>query len=244
MRARREFAHGKRLASGNTEMIWGWGTAAGQIRARRRAGLIVAGACLRSETKALEIGCGTGMFTAMFAESGAKLVAVDISPDLLEKARKRGLDKDQVRFIEMRFEDPNLYGPFDAVIGSSVLHHLDVPRALAKIYEVLRPGGYVVFTEPNMFNPQVFFERAFSFLPCFSYVSPDETAFVRWRLHALLLQSGFEDVKITPFDWLHPATPVPLIGFVRKVGGLLEKIPAVREFAGSFYIRCRRSMAG
>ena len=244
MRAKREFAHGKRLASDDTETIWGWGSQAGQIRARRRADLIATGVCLRPGTTALEIGCGTGMFTAMFAESGAKLVAVDISPDLLEKARKRGLDKDQVQFIEMRFEDPNLYGPFDAVIGSSVLHHLDVPRALAKIYEVLRPGGYVAFTEPNMFNPQVFFERAFSFLPCFSYVSPDETAFVRWWLRGLLLQTGFVEVGITPFDWLHPTTPVPLIGFVRKLGGLLEKIPAVREFAGSLYIRCRRPAAG
>lgn len=243
-RIEREIHHGKRLASGDTEKIWGWGTPAGQIRARHRADLIVAGACLRPETIALEIGCGTGMFTAMFAESSAKIVAVDISQDLLEKARKRGLEKDQVRFINMRFEDANLYGPFDAVIGSSVLHHLDVPRALAKIYEVLRPGGYLAFAEPNMINLQVFCERAFSFLPYFFYVSPNETAFMRWRLHVLLLQTGFEEVEITPFDWLHPATPVPLISTVRKLGWLLEKIPAVREFAGSLYIRCRRPITG
>nr|MBC8392343.1 hypothetical protein [Deltaproteobacteria bacterium] len=68
-RIEREIHHGKRLASGDTEKIWGWGTPAGQIRARHRADLIVAGACLRPETIALEIGCGTGMFTAMFAES-------------------------------------------------------------------------------------------------------------------------------------------------------------------------------
>jgi SAM-dependent methyltransferase len=240
MRAKHEFAHGKRLASGDTEAIWGWGTPAGRIRSKRRADLITKGACLRHGTTALEIGCGTGMFTAMFAENGAKLVAVDISPDLLEKARNRGLAKDRVQFIKMRFEDANLYGPFDAVIGSSVLHHLDVPRALAKIHKLLRPGGYMAFAEPNILNPQVFCERTFSFLPCFSYVSPDETAFVRWRLRGLLLQTGFDKVEITPFDWLHPATPVSLIGFVRKLGGLLEKIPAICEFAGSLFIKCRR----
>ena len=166
IRAKRGVLHGKKLASGNTEAIWEWGTAAGRMRAKRRSDLFTSGACLGPETKALEIGCGTGMFTSMFAESGAKIVAVDISPDLLIKAEARRLAKDQVQFTEMRFEDAELYGPFDAVIGSSVLHHLDVPRALARIYELLRPGGHVAFAEPNMLNPQVFCERAFSFLPC------------------------------------------------------------------------------
>ena len=34
---------------------------------------------------------------------------------------------------------------FDAVIGSSVLHHLDIEKALSEIYRVLRPGGVISF---------------------------------------------------------------------------------------------------
>jgi SAM-dependent methyltransferase len=180
------------------------------------------------------------MFTEMFADSGAKLVAVDISPDLLEKAKRRGLAEDQVEFIESQFEDVVLYGPFDAVIGSSVLHHLDIPKALGRIYDLLKPGGYASFAEPNMLNPQVFCERAFSFLPYFSHISPDETAFVRWSLQSLILQVGFDEVNITPFDWLHPSTPVSLINNVRKLGEVLEGIPAIREFAGSLHFCSRR----
>ena len=69
--------------------------------------------------------------------------------------------------------------------------------------------------------------------------SPDETAFVRRGLRRLLEHAGFTDVEITPFDWLHPSTPPSLIPFVRLAGQLAERLPGVREFAGSLYIRAR-----
>ena len=170
-----ELEHGKYLAAGSAEEIWGWGTPAGQERARRRAAVILEGASVTSSSRILEIGCGTGMFTAAFAKSRADIVAVDISPDLLAKAAERNLAR--VRFVQKNFEDCELEGPFDAVIGSSVLHHLDIERALPKIFNLLKPGGRLSFAEPNMLNPQVFCERHFRRF--FPYVSPDETAFVR-----------------------------------------------------------------
>ena len=240
--AEREIVHGERLAESDPELIWGWGTPAGRLRARRRAELIAAGAGLRPKVRALEIGCGAGMFTEMFAETGAQLVAVDISPDLLERARARGLPSGQVTFLEKRFEECDVDGPFDAVIGSSVLHHLDLQAALVKTRSLLKPGGRISFAEPNMLNPQVLLERKFRFLPCFRYVSLDETAFVRWHLHKILLRVGFVDIEIKPFDWLHPSTPPFLITAVDRVGRLLERTPGLREFAGSLYIGCCRPL--
>ena len=87
------------------------------------------------------------------------------------------------------------------------------------------------FAEPNMLNPQVFI--VMKFRRFFWYVSPDETAFSRFKLRARLERSGFTDVLIRPFDWLHPRTPVPLIGAVQSLGQVLEKGPVVREFAAS-----------
>jgi len=238
-RAEREILHGRHLAVLETETVWGWGTPAGQLRARRRADLIMEGARLAPGQRALEIGCGTGLFTQMFAGGGAQIVAVDISGELLEKARARNLPAAQVTFLEKRFEDCDVDGPFDAVIGSSILHHLDIDEALVNIRRLLKPGGVLSFAEPNMLNPQVYLERKFHYLPMFSYTSPDETAFVRWKFARLLARHGFQDISITPFDWLHPAVPRPLIGFVRGVGRLLERLPGVREFSGSLYIRAR-----
>ena len=240
-RTNHEIEHSKVLAQSDPELIWNWDTPAGRLRAKRRADLIIHGSKIGQGVKALEIGCGTGLFTEMFAQSGVNLLAVDISPDLLEKARKRNLPSDRVLFVEKRFENCDIDGPFDAVIGSSVLHHLDIETALKKIYGLLKPGGFMCFAEPNMLNPQVFVERKFRFLlPCLWYVSPDETAIIRWKHRDLLKKTGFEKIKIVPFDWLHPATPIPLIPLINKIGRLLEITPVFREFAGSLYIQCRR----
>ena len=50
-----EVEHGKYLAGGSAEDIWGWGTPAGRMRARRRAALIMGGAQLGPGSKAVEI---------------------------------------------------------------------------------------------------------------------------------------------------------------------------------------------
>ena len=242
-RAAREIEHGRLLAGDDPECVWGWGTPAGRLRAARRAELLARGAQLGPGVRALEIGCGTGTFTELFARTGANLVAVDISDELLSRARARQLDSSRVRFVCGRFEDLPTTSRFDAAIGSSVLHHLDLEPALARIRALVKPGGIVSFTEPNMLNPQVFLERHARFLGVFSYVSPDETAFVRWRLARVLARHGFEDITITPFDWLHPFTPAPLIALTTRLGAVLERLPAVREFAGSIHIRFRTPRA-
>jgi SAM-dependent methyltransferase len=238
-RAEHEIRHGEWLARHDPEKVWGWGTPAGLLRARRRADLIAEGAGLGPGTRALEVGCGTGTFTELFAQSGSSIVAVDISPDLLERARQRGLPPERVRFLARRFEDCDVEGPFDAVIGSSVLHHLDVLQALPRLRRVLKPGGWLSFAEPNYLNPQVFLERRFRFLPMFRYTSPDETAFVRWPFARMLRRAGFVEVSIVPFDWLHPHTPPRLIAAVRAAGRVIESVPGLCEFAGSLYIRAR-----
>lgn len=240
VKSEREIAHGSMIAGLDTERIWGWKTPAGRVRAVRRAEWIAANANLNAGRKVLEIGCGTGNFTEIFAKSGARIVAVDISPDLVQKAMLRGLPADRVIFIRKRFEDCDVDGPFDAVIGSSVLHHLDIAEALARIYELLKPGGVMSFAEPNMLNPQIMLQKNIPFIKARMGDSPDETAFFRWKLHTRLLKAGFEDVKILPCDWLHPAIPVSMIRAVVKAGGILERLPIIREFAGSLYIACCR----
>jgi SAM-dependent methyltransferase len=241
-RADREIKHGEWLALHDTEAVWGWGTPAGQLRAKRRSDLIVQGGRLGPGKRVLEIGCGTGNFTALFAESGANIVAVDISPDLLERARMRGLPPDRVVFLRKRFEECDIDGPFDAVIGSSILHHLDVVAALPLILRLLKPGGWFSFAEPNYLNPQVFLERKLRFLPVFQYTSPDETAFVRWPFARQLRAAGFIDAFILPFDWLHPRVPPKAIAAVSKLGAIIERTPVLREFSGSLYINARRPL--
>lgn len=234
IRYEQEIRHSRYLAQSEAESKWGWGTHAGKVRQRRRAMLIKEAAVLSKDHHILEVGCGTGLFTEQFAATGCRLLAVDLSPDLLAQARMRLQDRDNVCFELKPFEECHEIGSFDAIIGSSVLHHLNLHRALRNMFEMLRPGGRVAFAEPNHLNPQVFIERKCRRF--FPYVSPDETAFYRWQLERDLVTAGFSDVHIVPFDWLHPATPPALISFVAALGRLFEHLPVVREFSGSLLI--------
>ncbi|MFC1512834.1 class I SAM-dependent methyltransferase [Thermodesulfobacteriota bacterium] len=239
-RADNERVHGKNLARQDPEIIWGWASPAGRQRAERRAKLITKGARLGQGKNVLEIGCGTGYFTEIFAGSGARILGVDISPELVQLASERGLPPEMVRIEIKRFEECDLDGPFDAVIGSSILHHLELNDALSKIYNLLKPGGRFCFAEPNMLNPQIMAQKNIPWLKAAMGDSPDETAFFRWSLQKNLREAGFVDIVITPFDWLHPATPEFLIPLVSQIGRLLEKTPFLQEFAGSLIIQCTR----
>ena len=238
-RAKHEITHGEFLAARNTEVVWGWETPAGRIRAKRRAELVATAAGLKPGVRALEVGCGTGLFTEFFVKTGATIVAVDISPDLLEKAKSRDLPQERVQFLCQRFEDIDSQDPFDAIIGSSVLHHLAVESALDTVRNLLKPEGAMVFAEPNMLNPQIFAERTF-LRRRLKHISPDETAFVRWSLQKLLERMGFNEIILLPFDWLHPHTPRAMIPLASSIGNLLERLIILREFAGSLLIQCKR----
>lgn len=235
-RTAHEREHGKKLAQENPGVTWGWDTAAGKERAMRRAQLIIAGAQLSSSIRVLEIGCGTGIFTVRFAQTGAQIVAVDISEDLIAIAQTRQLPEKQVRFIAKPFEECDVEGPFDAIIGSSVLHHLDVEKALTKMFTLLKPCGRISFTEPNMLNPQIALQKNIPWLKKLSGDSPDETAFIRWKLKRVVSNAGFANISLTPFDWLHPAIPGTAINLVSRIGQTLESLPLIREFSGSIYI--------
>ena len=139
-RIQNEVQHGEKIAD-NAVNIWGWGTPAGKARADRRASYFIQHGNIIAGKKVLEIGCGTGEFTKRIAQTWADITAIDISPDLLEIARETTPNVN-VRFhiqnVEnLDFED----GSFDVVIGSSILHHLNLDPALKEIYRVLRSGG-------------------------------------------------------------------------------------------------------
>lgn len=239
IRLQHEIQHGKYLAAHGAGEIWGWETPAGKLRWQRRVKMLIAR--LRPGMQVLELGCGAGYFTQELARTGARIVAIDISPELLVQARNK------VHAENVTFCEENAYATsfapesFDAVVGSSVLHHLDVDRGLAELRRVLKPGASLHFTEPNMMNPQIAMQKNLPAVKRRMGDSPDETAFFRWTLRRRLEALGFDDVQIVPFDFLHPAVPAPLIPVVSAVGEVAERVPLVREISGSLHITARRS---
>jgi ubiquinone/menaquinone biosynthesis C-methylase UbiE len=230
-RIQTEIEHGKKL-SARAERIWNWEGAIGKARMERRVAFL--SGILRPGLKCLELGCGTGLFSEGLAKSGADLTSVDISADLLQKAKER---VPSVRFLERDacrsgFGDAS----FDAVVGSSILHHLDLDLSLIEIYRVLKPGGRVRFTEPNLANPHIFIQKTVPFVKERMGDSKYETAFIRGWLESKMRTAGFREIEIVPFDFLYPFLPDRWLDRMVRLNAVLERIPGLREIAGSLQI--------
>lgn len=233
-REKSEIEHGRKIAH-SAESIWNWTTHAGNMRAVRRAKLIIANGSIKPDQNILEVGCGTGLFTRLIYESAKpKITAIDISPDLIGLAK---IKNPELNFCiqsahNMTFNDDT----FDVIYGSSVLHHLEIEIAMKEIYRVLKKNGTICFAEPNIFNPQIFFQKHFLLLKTFMNDTKHETAINRWTFKKKLEAIGFNKCVISPFDFLHPYTPPIFSKHIESLGKALEKINFVREFAGSVLI--------
>ncbi len=233
-----ELNHGVKIAD-NAELIWGWDTPAGKKRAERRADYFINSGGIKKGKKILEIGCGTGLFTQKIARSGALINAIDISPRLIAKAKQNSM-AENINFSVMNAEKTSFENEtFDAVVGSSVLHHLNLKPILHEIKRILKKDGIMIFTEPNMLNPQIFIQKNVPFIKKLMGDTPEETAFFKWKLSRELRESEFTDIRILPFDFLHPWTPGFLINGVDAAGKLFEKIPIIKEIAGSLLIKAK-----
>ncbi len=234
-RIAKEVEHGRFLALRGAGEIWNWESAAGKLRWARRVRML--SSHLKPGMTVLELGCGTGSFTRELARSGADIIAIDVSPELLKIATANTAARNVQYQMQNAYALTYPEAAFDSVVGSSVLHHLELEAALRDMHRVLKPGGTIYFTEPNMLNPQIAAQKNIPWLKRKLGDSPDETAFFRWQLRRLLERVGYRNVQIDPFDFLHPKTPVALIDQVRAFGRFLETLPGISEFAGSLYIR-------
>jgi SAM-dependent methyltransferase len=112
----------------------------------------------------LDLGCGTGENLIPLVKRGAQVVAMDISPQLVELARRR-LASYQINGDAVTLQVGSAYDTglpdksVDVVFSMALLHHLDLPRARNEIYRILRPGGRFILREPIRFSRAVNFLR-------------------------------------------------------------------------------------
>jgi SAM-dependent methyltransferase len=145
----------------------------GPDRARRQARML--SSVLRgipAPAVIVDVGCGDGLATSVAATTspGHHFVGVDWSADALRQARGRGLS-----LVRAGVEGPGLplaSGAADVVIMSELIEHLvDTDAALEEAWRVLKPGGSLLLSTPNL---AAWYNRgllAFGVQPVFSEVS-------------------------------------------------------------------------
>ena len=237
-----EYLHNRGVFD-RAEVFWGWGTPAGEKRGLRRVAMIRDHLQPAVGKHFLEIGCGKGWFTQWMQDCGARVTAFDIQQEFVAVARQR-IAHAAVDFVVADSEHlPFAAETFDGSYGAVVLHHLPMETTLRELHRVLKPGGRIIFSEPNMLNPQIMLMKNIWWIGKRMGESPNETAFFKGQMRRLLGRGGFTDIRVEPFDFLHPSTPERFIPQVQRVGAMLEAVPGLREIAGSLDIRASKGVS-
>jgi ubiquinone/menaquinone biosynthesis C-methylase UbiE len=103
--------------------------------------------------EALDIGCGTGAFSRLLAKSAGRVLALDLSPNMIALARERS-----ARFPNIDFEVADVLSRelpaerFDCIASIATLHHMPVREVLPKIKGALKTGGVLLVLD--LFQPE------------------------------------------------------------------------------------------
>jgi SAM-dependent methyltransferase len=123
---------------------------------RRHFGEAARAVGLKPGDRVCEWGAGLGRFSAQFVSFGCRLTAVELSPALAEGCARVLHDAPD---CELRVGDvlevaSSMEAEFDVVAGFFMLHHLpSLDPYIAAAARLLKPGGRMVFIEPNPMNP-------------------------------------------------------------------------------------------
>ena len=93
----------------------------------------------------LEIGCGTGEFSRLLARRAEKVLAIDLSPQMIRLAKAHSKLYPNIDFVTgdaTTYDFPD--DQFDFIATLTTLHHLPAASILRKIRKALKPGGVFV----------------------------------------------------------------------------------------------------
>lgn len=174
----------------------------------------------------LEVGCGSGIAVQLFAEAGANVTAVDLTPWAVETTEARlrafGLPGEVLEADAERLPFEN--ESFDLVFSWGVIHHTtDMERALGELVRVCRLGGTIVLMLYHRRSPFFLAYRVLArFLPLarrlgfhFEGARTGEREgliarhFARGEVETMLRARGLEQIRIEPYGQDAELLPLP-----------------------------------
>jgi SAM-dependent methyltransferase len=113
--------------------------------------LAAAGVAVARDDVVLDLGCGLGRLTRPLAARARAVQAIDVSGEMLARARELNADLDNVTWLHGSGRDlaPVADASVDAVVSHVVFQHIPDPRVtlgyVREMGRVLRPGGWAAF---------------------------------------------------------------------------------------------------
>ena len=97
---------------------------------------------LAGKTRILDAGCGEGALTRFLAAPGRRVLGIDPDADCIRRAEALAPGGTEYRLCTL--EELSEPGPFDGVVFSASLHHMDAEKALDRAVSLLEPGGVLL----------------------------------------------------------------------------------------------------
>lgn len=137
-----------------------------------------------------DLGCGTGQVSAVLAPFVARIIAIDSSAAMLNAAKKRLGEFDNVELRRGELEAlPIAEGQLDAALLMLVLHHIAEPaNVLREAARVLEPGGRLILVDMLPHDREHYRQQMGHVWLGF----PEE------QTRRLLLDAGFSQVRVVP----------------------------------------------
>ena len=159
------------------------------------------------DATALDVGCGSGIYTVLLAAENLLTVGIDVSRKALLTAREwaesEGI-RNRVHLINCSAESlPLRNNSFDLIVCSELIEHLDIPeKGVKEISRVLNCGANAILTVPNLF---CYYWMRFSFLyRLFRFLGRERdivmerhTSFPFWRTLGLARKNGLLVSQVT-----------------------------------------------
>ncbi len=147
---------------------------------------------LKSRSKVLDVGCGTGYLIMQIAKKvkKGKVIGIDFSSGMVEQAKRKLI---QIKNVEVKQADvwkiPYKSSTFDYVLNTEALHHFVGPeKALKEISRVMKKNGVVAIADVN-FPPLAVFNFLFKLEPGFVRMYSEK------EMKSLLKKAGLKVVK-------------------------------------------------
>ena len=219
----------------------GWADGrATDVRAERRCDYMISEMGAPDSGTVLEIGCGRGLNTYLLArKTGLSVLGTDLCVPFIGEANRR-YQLPNLRFAVLDFNHTAEFQgeTFDAIVGNGILHHLyrRLGDALTNMRRLLKPGGRIVFLEPNIYHPYVGAIFRFPYFRRLARLEPDEMAFSKRYVGELLATAGYDEIRVQYRDFLLPGLPEVLIAPSIMAGAVAERIPLLRMLSQSIFI--------
>ncbi|GAA4436194.1 hypothetical protein GCM10023091_13860 [Ravibacter arvi] len=191
---------------------------------------IVSFAGIQRKDQVIDIACGMGKYTLNLLRQGFQVEGLDLSPFLLQQLLVYNDNRYQVKLHAADVLDApeELNEKFDVVMGFMALHHFhNLHACFQAMYRIAKPGGKVVFLEPNAFNP-LYYAQIF-FTPGMSWEGDKGVAnMTKSKLFEAMQFSGWKNLKIKRFGFYPPF--VANTSFGQATEKYLERIPGINPF--------------